>query len=258
MISSDPMSDVAAALRRSDSRADAAGDLHRLALTVHESDDEAAAIRTMRRAAGAVGAEASLVTLKTRHDADHTSYRSVCACDCRAAREWCDANLIGSHPWLLYACSQTQAARSCEIDVLRQDPPGAMARYGFRSALVVPAHSAHGPSQVTVLCVGSAVDGYFNDDSVARLFPPLRAFAMELHDWLVAKVRSQLVAQARLTQLDMALLRFEAQGHGSKEIARALGTSPITIDCRFQRLNARIGVANRRDAVRLVKLFGVL
>ena len=81
---------------------------------------------------------------------------------------------------------------------------------------------------------------------------------MELHDWCHGRMRRELRVRAHLTNDDLLLLQHEADGHGSKEIARALHTLPITIDCRFQRLNNRLGVANRRDAVRLARLYELI
>jgi DNA-binding NarL/FixJ family response regulator len=50
----------------------------------------------------------------------------------------------------------------------------------------------------------------------------------------------------------------EEQGHGSKIIAAELGTEAKTIDCRFQRLNAKLEAPNRRAAVRVAKLYGLI
>ena len=67
-----------------------------------------------------------------------------------------------------------------------------------------------------------------------------------------------LIERAHLTERDIELMRHEQAGHGSKRIAAALLAEPKTIDCRFHRLNVRLGVANRRDAVRLCQRYGLL
>ena len=41
-------------------------------------------------------------------------------------------------------------------------------------------------------------------------------------------------------------------------IAAALKTEAKTIDCRFQRVSAKLGAQNRRAAVRLARLYGLL
>ena len=81
---------------------------------------------------------------------------------------------------------------------------------------------------------------------------------MELHHWWYRQIRDELIANLKLTEDDLALLRHEQQGHSSKVVAGALDTLPQTIDCRFQRLSAKLGMANRRAAVRYAELYGLI
>ena len=74
---------------------------------------------------------------------------------------------------------------------------------------------------------------------------------MELHEWWYRRVRDELAARVKITADELALLRHEQQGHSSKVIASAMNTQPATIDCRFQRLTSRLGMANRRSALAL-------
>ena len=67
-----------------------------------------------------------------------------------------------------------------------------------------------------------------------------------------------MMARVKITNDDLTLLRHEQQGHSSKSIAAALNTLPRTIDCRFQRLTSRLGMANRRTAVRFAELYGLI
>jgi DNA-binding NarL/FixJ family response regulator len=75
--------------------------------------------------------------------------------------------------------------------------------------------------------------------------------AMELHDWWLTRLRRNLVVKARLSSDDLVLLQHQAQGHCSKRIAAELCVSKSSIDSRFQRMNAKLGVQNRRMAVKL-------
>jgi len=81
---------------------------------------------------------------------------------------------------------------------------------------------------------------------------------LALPEWFQRRARDELIAEAHLTERDLDLLRHESLGHGSKRIAAALDAEPKTIDCRFHRLNARLGVASRRDAVRLCRRYGLI
>ena len=81
---------------------------------------------------------------------------------------------------------------------------------------------------------------------------------MELSDWWLRQMRTSLIERAQISAGDLDLLRHEAQGHGSKVIGRALCADMAAIDSRFQRLNRRLGVGCRRDAMRLGRLYGLI
>jgi DNA-binding NarL/FixJ family response regulator len=85
-----------------------------------------------------------------------------------------------------------------------------------------------------------------------------RALAMELHHWIAQSMREELLQGVRLTDADLQLLRHEAAGHSSKLIGAAMNLEAKTIDCRFQRLNAKLGAPDRRTAVRIARLYGLL
>ena len=95
-------------------------------------------------------------------------------------------------------------------------------------------------------------------DATGRMMPIYRALALGLTDWFQRRGRDELVRRCHLTDRDLDLLRRESLGEGSKRIASALNTEAKTIDCRFHRLNVRLGVANRRDAVRLCRRYGLI
>jgi DNA-binding NarL/FixJ family response regulator len=64
--------------------------------------------------------------------------------------------------------------------------------------------------------------------------------------------------RSHITEAELELLRHEAAGHSSKVIAAALQVEPTTIDCRFQRLNAKLNAPDRRTAARIASLYGLL
>ncbi|WP_428424402.1 autoinducer binding domain-containing protein [Methylibium sp.] len=223
--------------------------------------DEAEAIGLLRLTIERLGADEATFTSFIRDDATLSSYRCLLACNplwgaAYARHGWC-----ADDPWLHHAMQSSDPIRTSDMapDESRQRiVVEAAAEYGFRSAVIVPAPSSAGQSRVGVLCIGSATAGYFDDDGFAYVKPLLRGLAMELHDWWHQRLKRALIARAHITDGDLALLRYEAHGHSSKVIAVALHTEAKTIDCRFQRLNGKLGVANRRDAVRLGKLYGLI
>ena len=228
---------------------------------VDSAADEVAVIALLRQAAAAIGGRGAFFTTVTRDDATFASYRSLLACDPLWAIEYARNGWCANDPWLLYASRHSAPALASEItptDARQQAVVDAAAAHGFASALIVPAPSSHGPSRVGLLCVGSDKRGYFENPGYRLVKPLARSLAMELHDWWHRWTTHELLDRAHITADDLVLLQHEANGHGSKHIATELRTEAKTIDCRFQRLNARLGVANRRDAMRLSRLYGLI
>lgn len=85
-----------------------------------------------------------------------------------------------------------------------------------------------------------------------------RVLAAKLADWMHRQVRADLIARARITEDDLVLLRHQQPGHRSKVIASALHTEPKTIDGRFHRLSLDLGTANRRGALRVAEIYGLI
>ena len=223
--------------------------------------DEVDAIALLRQATEALGGRGALFTSVTRDDATFGSYRSLLACDPLWAHEYARNGWCKDDPWLLYASRHSAPVRASEIvpsDSRQRVVVDAAATHGFASAMIVPAPSSHGPSRIGLLCIGSDKPGYFENPGYVLVKPLVRGLAMELHDWWHRWMTRDLIARAHITGEDLVLLQHEAQGHGSKLIATELRTEAKTIDCRFQRLNTRLGVANRRDAVRLGRLYGLI
>lgn len=130
--------------------------------------------------------------------------------------------------------------------------------HGFVSVVVVPAPTSAGLSRAGVLGLGSATPGYFDDEGYDTLRILARALAMELHAWLRQSIRDELLIKSRLTTADIELLRHEAAGHTGKVIAATLHTEAKTIDCRFQQVCAKLDAPNRRVAVRIARLYGLI
>jgi ATP/maltotriose-dependent transcriptional regulator MalT len=121
---------------------------------------------------------------------------------------------------------------------------------------LIPAPTANSSDAIGLLILAGANQGWL--DAIGSLLPAYRALALGMTDWFQRRGRDELVLRAHLTDRDLQLLRHESLGHGSKRISAALHAEPKAIDCRFHRLNMRLGVANRRDAVRLCKQFGLI
>ena len=218
-------------------------------------------ITLFREAVVGLGADAGYFLSCLRDDATRTSFRSLWACEPLWAADYAFHRRYEHDPWLRYASSDAEPCLSIqpvcssteEVAFIR-----AAEEHGFASALIAPAPSPVGLSRVGVLCLGSADSSRFEGEQYPQVRVLARALSLELHHWITRSMREELLQGVRLTEADLYLLRHEAVGHSSKVIAAAMRLEAKTIDCRFQRLNAKLGAPDRRSAVRIARLYGLL
>jgi hypothetical protein len=223
--------------------------------------DEAQAVEVLMSAANCMGAECAAFVSFIRDDPSHESFRFLLACDPVWCLEYEQQAWYADDPWLTYALSHTEPARASEISTGSGQQKAAVRlaeQHGFCSAAIVPAPSSSGLSRVGVLCLGHSQRGYFEGEGFATLKILARSLSMELHEWWVNRIKRQLVAEARISEDDLMLLRHERAGLISKEIAAQLGTSKSSVDSRFQRISDRLGVPNRRAAAALAAEYGLI
>lgn len=209
----------------------------------------------------ALGAESAVFASFVREHVHVSSCRFMLVCDPAWCRQYIDCGLIASDPWLAYASHHSEPLVASTLKVAEPEQLHAVelaARNGFASAVLVPVHSGSGHTRVSLLCLGSWRAGQFEDIPFARFKLGARVLACELHEWWLARLRTDLMARARITDADLALLRHQRLGHSSKRIASELRVSRSSINSRFQRMNSRLGVANRRMAARLAAECGLI
>jgi hypothetical protein len=219
------------------------------------------AVDLFRQATMQLGADASVFLSYLRDDATRASYRSLLACDPLWASEYARRKWHDHDPWLRHATHETEPVRSSELELASADEEAfaqASAELGFASAVIAPAPTCAGQSRIGVLCLGSSHRGFFDDDGYGKVRVLARALAMELHRWLLQAIRKELLAKSRLTAADIELLRHQEAGHTSKFIGAALNIEAKTVDCRFQRVSAKLDAPDRRTAVRIARLYGLL
>ena len=85
-----------------------------------------------------------------------------------------------------------------------------------------------------------------------------RSLAMELHEWWVRVVRTELMVDAALTTEDLQLLKLERSGLSTKDIARDLAISLRAVDSRFYRVNAKLGTPSRKASARIAAEYGLI
>lgn len=243
------------------SRPDYFGSVSDIVQRVTAAADEAEALDLLAEAARRLGADVAAFVSFIRDDGSHESYRFLLACDAVWCREYEKHAWYANDPWLLYALNHSEPARASEIAAGAKQQRMVVdlaAQFGFRSAVIVPAPSSGGLSRVGVLCLGSATPGFFEAEGFVPLKVAARGLAMELHEWWIAQIKRELIADARITEDDLVLLHHERLGHSTKAIAAELDTSPSSIDSRFQRVNQKLGVPNRRAAANLAAEYGLI
>jgi DNA-binding CsgD family transcriptional regulator len=225
-----------------------------------DAQDAGAAVDLFQQILILLGVGAGVFLSFIRDDSTRSSYRSLLACDPLWAVEYAKGGWYDRDPWLRHALNATEPIRATELQVLpeEEDFVRAASSLGFASAVIIPAPSSAGPSRVGVLCLGSQALGFFEGDGYARLRVIARALAMELHRWLLQNVRAELLGKSRITPAEIELLRHEEAGHTSKVIAAVLDIEAKTVDCRFQRLSAKLDAPDRRTAARIARLYGLL
>lgn len=225
-----------------------------------DAANTASVMQLFRAVIGHLGADSGVFMSHLRDDATRSSHRSLLVCDPVWAAEYAQSGWHAHDPWLRHASHHTEPVRFSELQLDSEQEQAFVARsaaLGFRSALIVPAPSCVGLSRVGVLCLGSESPGFFAVEGDPLLRVLARALAMELHRWVHRSMREELMARSRLTPADLELLHHEAAGHSSKVIGAALSIEATTVDCRFQRINAKLEAPDRRTAARIAKLYGL-
>jgi len=177
---------------------------------------------------------------------------------------WClahlDDNGLLNHPWLIYAMAHSEPRDVADIPAIQPAQSAlvvALRGAGFGSAIVVPAHGGILRDRVSVMCLGYDLHCSTESDSgLVRVCA--RGLALELHDWWCSSARKRRLHDVHLSASDLRLLRHHLAGHGTKRIAASLNMTPGAVDSRFQRLNAKLRVPNRRMAGQLALDYGLV
>lgn len=216
--------------------------------------DGASVHRLLRRGVAALGAERAAFVTFVRGDSELTSCRWMLDCEPGWCRRYLEAGCFARDPWLAHAARESEPVVASALNIVdpaQRDVVALAIEAGFASAVLVPAHSGAVHARVSLLCLGHSEPGYFETAGLARLRVAARPLALELHDWWLARIRQELLLRSRITRTDLTLLEHQCLGHSSKRIADELNVSRTSVNSRFQRLIAKLGVANRKMAARL-------
>ncbi len=178
--------------------------------------------------------------------------------------EWCflynQNKWYAIDPFIDYALHHTSPVLALDVPLIspgQQRMMAAAAEHGFRSGVVVPAHS-DSSARVGVLYLGTDQDPTLAHRSLVRHRSLMRAFAMELLEWWDARLSDTSAADLELDELDVELL-YKAQNHATvEEAARELGITFTRAKKRYQRLAQKLEAPSKRYAVERALALGVI
>ncbi len=234
--------------------------LAELAESITQATDRGEIQALLHRATVALGAERSFFASISGEGTD-ASYAFVLDCDPSWWHRYRAGCPLEKNPWLVYAARHSTPVRATQLESSSGEPQSAMdiaLRAGFASAMLVPAHSGRSGNRVSLLCLGHSVAGYFEDPSFVKLQVAARSLAMELHEWWAVHEQRQLAQRTHLSEAEVRLLARHCAGLSSKQIAYEMQVSCESINSRFQRIIAKLGVRNRRAAARVAIECGLI
>lgn len=223
-----------------------------------DSGDLNAALRQLNDVLGCSG---SVFMSLARDDESLESYRYVVACPPAWCNEYNKNAWFTIDPCLLYAMTNSEPALIQDIPLRSTGQKNMMAAAslaGFKSGLVIPAHSSIGRSRMGVLYVGSRDPNFFNDATLAKTRILLRSLSGELLDWWIRKARTELLGESTLSVEEIELLRLSHAGHKSKEIAQHMSASKAAVDQKLFRISSKFGTSSRKIAAQMAHDFGML
>jgi hypothetical protein len=178
--------------------------------------------------------------------------------------EWCflynQSKWYAIDPFIDYALHHTSPVLASEVPLTsagQQRMMAAAAEHGFRSGVVVPAHS-DSSARVGVLYLGTDQGPTLAHRSFTRHRSLMRAFAMELLEWWDARLRDTSAADLELDDLDVDLL-YKAQSNATTEqAARELGVTLARAKARYLKLYQKLEAPTKRYAVEKAAALGLI
>jgi hypothetical protein len=228
-------------------------------ITSQLKSSEVAAV--LAKASELCGADAAAFASFVKDDEACESYRFILACD----PTWCleyERNACYMHdPWWEYARRHSEPTLADRIPVrtaLQAEVVALARRFGFASCILVPAQAPQGLTRLGALCLGSVQPGHFDEHALAAVSVAVSALVERLHAWQIAMLRDELLSRVRLSEDDLGLLTQQRGGRSSKDIASMTNATSISVDSRWQRLNAKLGVSSRAAAAQLAAEYGLI
>jgi hypothetical protein len=180
------------------------------------------------------------------------------------AAEWCYAYMqnrwYAIDPYIDYALQNTAPVIASDVPV---ESPGqqrlldAAAEFGYRAAVVVPAHSS-ASSWVGILYLPSSRDDAYVREVYAKHRSLMRAFALELLEWWDVRLRKTSTSEFELDQLDLDLLAKLHEDATLEAAAAEIGVPLSRVVGRVKKLYIKLGVNSKRSAAEKAVALGLI
>ena len=128
---------------------------------------------------------------------------------------------------------------------------------GFRSGMVIPAHAGN-QSRTGVLYIGSTKPPEEAEQVLMRNCNYLRAIALELFEWMEAKLHVEIIVRLQFDGFDIDPLKLERKGFTAEDAANMLGNTAAIVHHRFLRINEKLDVRHKKDAAEKAVELGIL
>ena len=191
---------------------------------------------------------------------ERENYRYLVGC----VPEWCylynGNKWYAIDPFIEYALQNSAPILASDIPLMSSGQERMMsmaAEHGFRSGVVVPAHSVS-TVRIGILYLGTSGDIDVARESLRRHRPLMRAFAVELLEWWDAKLRRASLEDLELDDLDLELLAKASEQATAEEAARELGVTLSRVKSRYERLTRKLDAPNKRTAADKAAALGLI
>lgn len=191
---------------------------------------------------------------------ERENYRYLVGC----VPEWCylynGNKWYAIDPFIDYALKNANPVLASDIGLSSAGQERMMtmaADYGFRSGIVVPAHSAF-TVRIGVLYIGTSEGPDHARECLAKHRSLMRAFSLELLEWWDAKLRETSLEDLELDELDLDLLAKAHEQATAEEAARELGVTVSRVKSRYERLTRKLEAPNKRLAVEKALELGLI
>jgi len=208
-------------------------------------------VRSLRRLVRFFGMEAFVFLGRDRDSAQREHFRYLIGCPATWCQLYVERKWFMIDPYLHYAMrNSAPILRSTVIPESRGQAEmlSAAAVNGFKSGIALPTHNGSA-SRLGLLVLGSSRPSTETDAQTIAARNHLRAIAMETFEWWDARLYTELVGSGRLDKVDLIVLEMERDGRTAEDIADALGLTESSVHNRFRKINAKLGVHRKRDAV---------